>query len=238
MQFKIFKNKNLIQGVSDTSFGSVNEKRAIKFLKFLNYKNINSKHLVWAEQVFGSNVHICKKEDSGKTIKNVDGLISNIRGQILVIISADCVPILLYDPKQKVIAALHGGRRCLTKGIIGNAIKKMVVGFKINPKDILVGIGPHIRICHYWLKGETYQELKTSVFEKYFLKRKDKIYFDLTKLTLEELLKAGIREKNIEDCKVCTFCSYKRYFSARKEEESPKIYQEKHSRFASFIGLA
>jgi len=78
MQFEIFQNKNLIQGISDTSFGSINEKRAVKFLKFLGYKNINSRKIIWAQQVFSSRVYICKELDSEKTIRNVDGLIAGL----------------------------------------------------------------------------------------------------------------------------------------------------------------
>ena len=238
MQFKIFREHNLIQGISDSSFGSIRtNKQAVKFLKSLNYQNINSKNLIWAQQVFSPRVHICKQKDSGKTIKNVDGLISNIPCQILATISADCAPILIYDPKQEVVVALHGGRKCLVNGIIKNTIDKMVSNFKTNPKDILAGIGPHIRVCDYWLKERSYKELKNTKFKKYFIKRKGKIFFDLTKLTFDELLKSGIKRKNIEDCKICTFCSYKKYFSARKREQSPKIYKEKKPRFASFIGL-
>jgi len=237
MQFEIFRNKNLIQGISDSSFGSINQKRAVKFLKSLGYKNISSKKIVWAEQVFSSKVHVCKVQDSGKIIRNVDGLISNLPGQILATVSADCVPILLYDPENKVVAALHGGRKCLTKGIIGEAISKMVSKFNSEPNEILVGVGPHIRKCHYWLKEKTYQNLKTTIFKKYFLKRKNKIYFDLTKLTFDQLLENGIKKSNIEDCKICTFCQFRKYFSAKKREEFPGIYQEKSPRIGSFIGI-
>ncbi|MGB2762714.1 MAG: polyphenol oxidase family protein [Minisyncoccales bacterium] len=238
MQFKIFKEHNLIQGIPDSSFGSIrNDKQAIKFLKSLNYKNISSRKLVWAQQVFSSRVHICQPKDYGKTIKNVDGLISNIPGQILSTISADCVPILLYDPINKVVSTLHGGRKCLIKGIIKNAIDKMVFNFGSKSKDILVGIGPHIRVCDYWLKEKTYKELESTKFKKYFKKRKSKIHFDLTKLVFNKLTVSGVKRKNIEDCKICTYCQYKKYFSARKQEESPKIYKEKNPRFASFIGL-
>ena len=237
MQFEIFKNYNLVQGVSNISFGSINEKRAVKFLKSLGYKNINSRKIVWAQQVFSSTIHVCKELDSGETIRNVDGVISNIPGQILAAISADCVPILLYDPQHKVVAALHAGRECLVKGIIKNTISKMVLNFNSDPNKILVGIGPHIRICHYWLKERTYQSLKTTIFKKYFLKRKNRIYFDLTKFTFDELQERGIPKKNIEDCKICTFCNHKKYFSRRKKEEFSRVYPEKHPIFASFIGL-
>lgn len=237
MQFEIFKNYNLIEGIPDASFGSINNKKAIEFLKSISYPKIGSKNLIWAQQVFSSNVRICKVKDSGKIVKGVDGLISNIPGQILAIITADCVPILLFDFKKRVVGALHGGRKCLIKGIIKEAVRKMKVNFNGDPRDFLVGIGPHIRKCHYWLKERTYQNLKNTSFKKYFLKKEDKIYFDLTKLTFDELLESGIKKRNIEDCKICTYYQYQKYFSARKEEEFPGIYREKDSRFASFIGL-
>lgn len=241
MQFKIFEKHNLIQGVSNISLGSVKkkfEKRAIKFLKSLGYKEIYPENLIWAEQVFGPNVHICRKKDSGKSIKNADGLISGIPQKILSIFTADCIPVLLFDRKQKVVAALHGGRECLIRGIIKNTIDKMISNFNSKTEDILAGIGPHIRKCHYWLLPKTYHNLKKTSFKKYFLKKKGKIYFDLTGLIFDELVKAGLKKKNIEDCQICTYCQYKKYFSARKQEKFPKIYKEKKSRITSFIGLA
>jgi YfiH family protein len=238
MQFKILKSNEILHGVSEVKFGSMkNQKRAIKFLESLGYKNLKLEDFVWAEQVFGKKVHICKREDRGRKIRGVDGLISNLPGQILAILSADCVPILMYDKKKRVVAAIHGGRECLIKGIIEETIKKMREIFKCNPEDILVAIGPHIRVCHYWLKEETYQKLKKMKFKNYFVKGEDKVYFDLTKFTIDKLLKLKIKKENIEDCKICTFCDWKRFFSFRKFEDSPKVYQEKNPRFASFIGL-
>jgi hypothetical protein len=245
MQFKIFKKENLIQGISEVSFGSMknikkrkwNFSQAVKFLKFLGYQDVSSKKLIWMEQVFNSKVHICQKKDSGRVIENVDGLITNIPEQILVSTSADCLPILLYDSKKKIIANLHGGRECLVKGIIKKAIEKMKVYFGAQPKEILVALGPHVRKCHYWLKEKTYQKLKNTKFKKYLLKKKGKIHMDLTKLAIDQLLELGIQKKNIEDSKICTFCSYKKYFSARKEEENPKIYSQKNPRFANFLGI-
>lgn len=239
MQFKIFKKRKLIQGISDVSFSSMRgkkgKKRAVKFLKSLGYK-VNLGNIIWAEQVFGSKVYVCKKNDGGKTIKNVDGLLTNNPGQILAIFSADCLPILLFDPKRKVVAALHGSRASLCKGIIKNALAKMVLNFHCNPREILVGIGPHIRKCHYWLRKETYQNLKKTKFKRYFIVRENRTYFDLTKLAFDDFLSLGIKRKNIEDCGLCTFCQAEKYFSARKEKVNPKFYREKHSRFASFIG--
>lgn len=229
-----------MQGISESSDGVIrkkNKKRTIKFLKSLGYKNIHLGKIIFAQQVFNSKIHICKPWDSGKTIEGADGLITNIPGQILAIITADCLPILLHDPKNQVVVALHGARECLIKEIVKNALAKMVFQFHSDPKEILVGIGPHIRKCHYWLKEKTCRNLQNSKFKKYLIYKNQKIYFDLTKIVIDQLLKLGIKRENIEDCKICTFCQYKKYFSQRKKEEDPKIYREKIVSFASFIGL-
>jgi len=255
MRFKIFKGKNIVHGISEVSFGSMRGKRgdknATRFLKALGHK-ANIKNLVWTEQVFGSMIHICKDTDSGRTIKGADGLISDIPGQILAIVSADCVPILLFDQKNKAVAALHGSRSSLVMGIVRRTISKMVLNFHSQPEEILVAIGPHIRKCHYWLKKQTYQNLKNTKFKKYFISKNKKIYFDLTKLSFDKLLDSGIKRKNIEDCQICTFYHFKKYFSARKEKQNPKIYSDsknirssppfaaarvRNPRFASFIGF-
>jgi YfiH family protein len=238
MQFKILKDSDVLHGVSEVKFGSMKDrKRAIKFLGSLGYKNLKLENFVWAEQVFGKKVHVCKKEDGGKEIKGVDGLITNLPNQILSIKSADCLPILIYDKKKRVIAAIHGGRECLTKGILERTIRKMEKEFNCQAEDLLVAIGPHIKVCHYWLKEKTYQKLKTTKFKKYFLRKDGKIYFDLTKLAIDQLLKLGVKKENVEDSKICTFCQWKRFFSFRKSEEKPNVYREKNPRFVSFIGL-
>jgi YfiH family protein len=238
MQFKILKDSDVLHGVSEVKFGSMEDrKRAIKFLESLGYKNLKLENFVFAEQVFGNKVHVCKKEDGGREIKGVDGLITNLPNQILSIKSADCLPILIYDKKKRVIAAIHGGRECLIKGILERTIRKMEKEFNCQAEDLLVAIGPHIRVCHYWLKEKTYQKLKTTKFKKYFLRKDGKIYFDLTKLAIDQLLKLGVKKENVEDSKICTFCQWKRFFSFRKSEEKPNVYREKNPRFVSFIGL-
>ena len=240
MQLKNLQNHNIIHGFSETSFGSmVSKKRdnaVVKFLESVSHK-VAVRDIVWAQQVFGSKVHICKESDGGKIIKGVDGLITNIPGQILAVVSADCMPILIFDPVNNVVAALHGSRKSLISGIVPKALAKMVSRFNSKPRDILVGIGPHIRKCHYWLKPKTHRRLQSTSFKKYFVNKKGKTYFDLKKLALRDFLTSGIQKKNIQDCGICTFCDHRRYFSARKEEKRPYIYKTKHPRFAGFIGL-
>jgi len=260
MTFKIFNHYKIINGVTDSSLGAVNpftnfdsEKRIVRFLKNLGFRGVSRKDLIFADQIHGSSVHLCQKGDSGVIQLGVDALISNHKGQILVIKTADCVPILIYDPIKKVVAAIHTGRKSLTAGIIKKTILKMEKNYGTKPELLLVAIGPHIRICHYWLKPKSLENLQDTKWSKYFISskarkkiperrrgvliKKEKIYFDMTKAAIDELKIAGVLGKNIEDCGVCTYCQYQKYYSARKKEENPKIYSEKLPCFASIIGM-
>ncbi len=236
INFKIFDKQKLIYGITDSSLGPINFEKTNKLVKFINNKNITEKNLIFAEQIHQSNIHIGKKGDEGKIIKKVDGIISNLPNQVLVIKTADCVPMLMYEPIKKVIAAIHCGRKSLTAGIIPKTIDKMIKSYRISPENILVAIGPYIRKEHYFLKEKVLKSLKNSKWQKYFFKN-DMTSFDLTAAVFDELLIRNILKKNIEDCKNCTYCDYKKYYSARKREENPTIYREKFPCFASYIGI-
>ena len=239
MQFNIFlKEKNIAHGVSETHFGSMRSlKKILTFIKSLGYEKVKSENIVRAEQVFSNKVYLCKREDGGKKIKGVDALITNFPNQILAIISADCLPILIYDEKKKVVAAIHGARISLLNGILEKTLGKMKKNFKSNPRNFLVAIGPHIRVCHYFFGNDLLGEVEKTEFKKYLIKKKKKTYFNLTKLAIFKLLKFGVKKENIEDCKICTYCHYKRFFSFRKIQKNKNVYPEKDPRFVSFIGI-
>jgi YfiH family protein len=246
--FENLKNQiGLVHGVMERSDGSVNpfsninsEKNILSSVGKISDFKYGIDNIIYAEQLHEGNIYIVNKSDSGIIKLNVDGLISNNPGQILVIKTADCVPILLFDPIQKVVAALHGGRKSLIAGIIPSAIQIMQDKFNSKSENILVGIGPHIRVHNYWLKEDTLNNLKNTKWKKYFITITNKTYFDLTALVVDQLLEAGIQRLNIEDSKICTYENAERFFSARKKEEEPDIYKKENDRFpcfGTFIGL-
>ncbi|MBE6340631.1 MAG: peptidoglycan editing factor PgeF [Bacteroidales bacterium] len=107
--------------------------------------------LTSAEQVHGCNVAVvdemlvgCGSQLLNSRIPSTDALVTNLRGVCLLILTADCVPIVLYDKRQKVIAAIHAGWRGTAMQIVVHTIEKMTSVFNSVPCDIEAVVGPHI----------------------------------------------------------------------------------------------
>ena len=236
--FDIFSSqKNLVHGVMEKKEGSVGsffssqtKKRILKAVKKAGGKKAEIDNLIFAEQIHGANAHFCQLKSSG-VISKADALVSVTPGQILLVKTADCVPILIYSPKEKKVAAIHAGREGAIKGIIGSTLKKFS-----RPDLLLAGLGPHIRKDCYPLRGEAKKYSRNKNLKKYIEERKDKLYFDLTQLVKDKLILAGVKEENIEDCGICTFCEPDRFFSSRWSEKE-KLPRRKRLCFGSFIGL-
>ena len=236
------KQKNVIHGVLERKDGSVNpfsnprsEENVLKALKKLGFKNCRVDNLIFAEQVHSSNIYFCPPGIGGYIKLQADGLITETPGQILIIKTADCLPILIYDSHGNKIGAIHAGKEGLIKGIIEETLKI----FNSSPASLIVGIGPHIRKCCYFLK-ETKKIYSQNPWEKYLQKRNGKFYFDLTQIAKDKFLKMGVRKENIEDSGICTFCQGKRFYSARKKAKEPNSLAKEKEKFpcsGSFIGL-
>ena len=160
-------------------------------------------------------------ENYETAIPNTDALITNVPNICLVILIADCVPLLFYDPTRKVIAAVHAGWQGTIKKITETTIEKMIKEFNCSPKDIICGIGPSIGSCCFEIKKDTfdliYQSLSLNPKNKILIERHGKLLCDLWQANKEQLLRKGILEKNIEITKLCTACNVHKFFSYRKE---------------------
>ncbi len=166
--------------------------------------------------------------DASTAIEDCDALITNQKELMLTILTADCVPILLFDPKQNVVAAIHAGWKGTYKEIAFKTVQKMQSVFESNPKDIIAGIAPSIGSCCY--------EVGEDV-AKHFLEDKNaytqqgkKYMLNLPYINKKQLLKAGLEAENIELSNICTACEVESYFSYRKEQGCS-------GRFMSMIGL-
>jgi len=232
--------KNVIHGILERKDGSVNpfsnsktEENILKALKKLGYKDAEVDNLIFADQVHGQNIYFCPPGVGGYIKLQTDGLITKTPGQILIIKTADCLPILIYDPKQGKVGAIHAGGEGIMKGIIEMTIK----AFNSQPSSLIVGIGPHIRKCCYYLKKGNENLAQKSKLKKYIQKRKGKFYIDLTQIVIDKLLKLGVRKENIEDCSICTFCQAERFYSARKKRRAARDLSKRKRTISLFWKL-
>ena len=167
-------------------------------------------------------------KDRGKGItkerdyEGIDALITDEEGLILSCFSADCVPILFYDPIRKAVGACHSGWRGTKGKILRNVVEEMSKHFSSNPAEILIAIGPSICKEQYVVS----EDLALSFLEDYTdvgenssspIQRisKDKFQLDLWDLNRRIALDSGIKEEHISISGYCTMENPELFFSHR-----------------------
>lgn len=184
-------------------------------------------NFVFANQTHSDNIFVATQKDCGSgtfekldAIDNVDAFITKEKKVAIAILVADCVPVLLFDKKQKVVAAVHAGWQGTLKKIAKKTVEKMMMEFSCEPKNIVVGMGPSIGPCHFEVQEDVFSQFKEAFGEenKALIKEAGKLFIDLWELNKQQLLDMGILRENIETMKKCTVCENKDFFSARKEK--------------------
>lgn len=179
-----------------------------------NFVNIEQKH-----------TDVVQNVDNGiKFFPNCDGSVTKNKNTILVTVTADCIPILIYDTKKNVIANTHSGWKGTVQKISEKTVDKLMNDYNSNPKDLICCFGPCIHKCHF----EVDKDVK-EIFEKEFKYlnnddiitkgKNEKYYIDtclINKLLLE---KKGVLEENIIDSGECTVCNSDTMYSYRKDKE-------------------
>ncbi len=182
----------------------------------------NASTMRYMEQTHGNNVHIVT-QDSPLLIEDCDALITNIPNITLMVMVADCIPILLSDEKKGVIAAIHAGRNSTFLKIAYKTASLMIEQFGCFPNDIKATLGPSIGACCYEVSPELATIVKESFGEK-FVKGRNIDLQSINSMLLNEL---GIT--NISQSPICTKCSGAHYYSYRLDKEC--------GRFAGLITL-
>jgi YfiH family protein len=167
-----------------------------------------------------------KREDA---VVDCDALITNIPGVMLGILTADCVPVLLYDRVKHIVAAVHAGWRGTQKEIVSKTIAKMVDAYGCEEADIWAGIGPAIGQCCYEV-DEGVAKYFSGIPDALLEKEGGKYMLNLPYINKYQLLKSGLSVSHIEMSGICTACEHERFFSYRKEQGCS-------GRFVSLIGI-
>ena len=147
-----------------------------------------------------------------------DALISNQPGTLLAVRTADCLPILIADPRNRAVAAVHAGWRGTIQEIAPKTVQAMAREFGSRPEDLVVAIGPGIGYCCFAVGPEVAVQ-----FAPYFPERKDlseRAEVDLTEATIRQLRRndAGVRQ--IAGSGLCTVCQPEHFHSYRRDREA------------------
>ena len=201
-----YKNFPVLHGISD---------RKISHADFLKRLGAAGLPLARLEQVHGGKVvKVDAKTPLSGEVPGADGAVTNLKGIALSVRTADCLPILFYDPQYNAIGVAHAGWKSTKEHIAKSVVEAMKANYKSVPSRMLVGMGPALRQCCYEVNSEFLMHFPDSV-----VKMAHKHYFDLVGENAEQLIAAGISAKNIFDCGICTSCRNDEFFSFRKERE-------------------
>ncbi len=237
IRHSFFSKKN---GVSKGIYKSLNcglgsndkKKNIIKNLNLVSKKmNIELKDLVLMNQTHSNKVILVNKKNKNKRL-NSDALVTKLKGIGLGVLTADCVPIILYDETNNIIGCVHAGWKGAVSGIIENTIKKFK---KINSNNkIFASVGPCIGKKSYEVDLNFYRNFisKSKKNSIYFSKKnKFKRLFNLRKYVNDKLIKLNVKIDNVYHD---TFRDKNRFFSYRR---SQKLGENDYGRCISIISL-
>jgi YfiH family protein len=199
--------------------------------------------LITLRQVHSDLIH--RVDEIPHELLTGDGLVTDTPGLVLVVQTADCLPVILVDRKRRALGVFHAGWRGTVKRIVEKGVGEMRRHFASDPRNLIAAIGPGVRGCCYEVGQEVrinfesqfaygsslFREVKESdpVREKYpllFLTARApghselpvKLFLDLAEANRRQLLDAGVPAKNIDAAAPCTVCHTELLFSYRAEK--------------------
>lgn len=208
-----------------TSLGDKRESVLENYRRFCSAIGGDFKNTVLSDQTHTANVRVVTEADVGKGLfrerdyTDIDGLVTNGKGVILVTQYADCTPLAFYDPVKKVVAASHAGWRGTVSLIAKNTVDTMVREFGSKREDILCGIGPNIDRCCYEVDDPVIDEIRKLEFLDFDTcfsdKGRGKYMLDLKEVNRQILVYSGILPENIDTADLCTCCNSDIFHSHR-----------------------
>ncbi len=178
-------------------------------------------NLVLTRQTHSDIVRPVTRADAGKGLSHAaypecDALITNTPGVALVVFTADCTPILLWDRVTGAVGAVHAGWRGTAAGIAGKCVEAMVNHYGCDPKNIHAAIGPNIGKCCFETDGDVPDAMRAALgadAEPYIAEKGEKYHLDLKAINAIFLRRSGVTQ--IEVSEACTACEHDRFWSHR-----------------------
>jgi YfiH family protein len=149
-----------------------------------------------------------------------DALLEDAIGSVIAVKTADCIPILLIDERQRAVAAIHAGWRGTVAHIVEGAMEAMAQRFGTAPADLHAAIGPGIGKCCYEVGPEVAAEFGEH----------GRAHIDLPEANRRQLIDAGVTPERIYASNLCTKCRPEEFHSFRRDKEAA-------GRLYSYVGV-
>lgn len=185
---------------------------------------IDTGHIVLPHQTHGTAVlrisddfFLRPLSERKKALEGIDAVMTDVRGVCVGVSTADCVPILLYDPEHHAVCAVHAGWRGTVGRIVEKAVSAMREQYSTEPQSLVACIAPAISAERFEVGDEVYDEFQAATFDMRRISfRAGKWHIDLPECNRLQLSEAGVSPANIHLCGICTYSNAERYFSARR----------------------
>lgn len=187
-----------------------------------NAVGISDQNIITANQVHGTEVAIVSQSGSlpgGENATGSDALVTGTPGICLMILTADCVPVLLYDPEAGVVGAVHAGWKGTLGAIVQKTVQVLEQTFASKPRNMYAGIGPSIGPCCFEVGPEVLHQFEAVLGPKDLLygNGESRGHIDLWTANARQLIQAGVPEAHIEQSSLCTCHHVDTFFSHRCE---------------------
>ena len=215
-------------GTSQPPYGTLNlafhvedkEEDVIENHRLLGEKLDYDYHdLIHMRQIHSNIVTIVDSSMNFTAPPQCDALITNRVNVPLMVMSADCTPILIYDPTHHAVGAVHAGRAGALNRILPLTLEAMQKNYNTALSDIQIVFGPSIQGCCYEINETIAHEVKEKGYEKALIQAKVKVSLDVNAILHMQLKELGIASEQIESINQCTACNSHNFFSYRADAQ-------------------
>ena len=210
-------NVNLYCG-DDPADIAENRKALCQLLK-IDHDRLVMPHQVHATGIaqIGKTFFRLSEEVQRQVLEGIDALMTNMPGVCIGVSTADCIPIIIYDPEHHAASVVHSGWRGTVANIAGVAVTSMQMDYQSRPEVLRAVIGPGISMENFEVGDEVYEQFSGAGYPMDQIARKyEKWHIDLWHCCRLQLEDVGLKDDNIQTSGICTYAHSDDYFSARK----------------------
>ena len=165
----------------------------------------------------GKTFFMLSEEIRKQVLEGIDALITNLKHICIGVSTADCIPIIIYDPEHHAAGVVHSGWRGTVANIAEAAVASMVRSYHSKPESLMAVIGPGISCRNFEVGDEVYDAFAFAGYPMDVIAtREEKWHIDLPKCCQLQLEATGVPSANISMTDICTYDQTDDYFSARK----------------------